>query len=564
MLVDLGFTKEDNDTMSETGKRGTVNSSDGRCICSPSDNLSEKDLRMRSIRRPFVAMAMPFLLWSATAWAGDLLDTRITFTIADNDLLRGPEETKTGLSSDGSPSIPNSLPSGDNRLFFDDFDKRDRGFENLSHLVLYTHQPGFFEGLDTEAALVMRLQVLSDKGVALSEDGSYLKASVDMGDSKTIGITAFPMSADRFRLGYSYDISWGDNRIFGNLKSRKIKANPGARFDFSGDQFSTFIGWKTAITQQDKSDGTTEHDTAWGLLAGGHLDVVDELRLQAGGGFFHRGTISKEQLKVPVEGGILTAPWQGYGASVQVTYHVGIPIGTPLDFRLYKNDPLKQQSFFKTEHYDEGVSLSLQSEISVLGQTLLDPDVPTSTVDQTAIALDFAGKLKIDKLRLHALAVYRNLAFILYNVPSLDSFVDFPDGIDPFPEVFVSLGIDYFIEDIHFTPGFIFGVRRPSYVTTAVPAGTNAPASLGEQTIVIRDDSGNWDILSPGDDVGLIYAAKFTGRFDLSNAMSALGEFQFSYDPNRRTFAQDPTGINVSVAVDPVIVGFNFMLQARF
>lgn len=494
----------------------------------------------------YAALFSLICLGAVPVRAGDAIDTRVTFTIADDNIVHGPEETASG-----SPSIPNFRPTSRNRLFFDDYERRDRGFENLTYLVLYGHQPGFFEGLDTEAALVLRAEILNETAnVRMREDGSYINVIKNFADSK-LTITAFPVSANRFQLGYSFDIAWGGSEIF-----KGAAAVPGLRVRWENDLTYAFLGFKATTTQIVTSDGSREQDTVWGVLGGAGIDVVDELRIELGAGFFDRGIVDKQELIIPTgDGEFDTAPWQAFGASAQVSYHVGMPIGTPIDFRLYRNDPLKQQSFFTREQYNDELSFVVQAEFSALGQTLQDPERPTSTVIQPAVASDLSARFKIGKLRFAGLGVYRNLAFILFNVPSL-SFIDFPDGIDTIPELFFSFGMDYFIESAELTPGFVVGVQRPASQTGSAVTDT-------QQTIVYRTDT-DIDILDPGDDVELVYAGKLTGRWDLSEILSTVGEFQVSYDRNRRRFERDTTGIATSVADDPTIIGFNLMLQARF
>ncbi len=498
-------------------------------------------------------IALPFtLLVASTANAGDAIDTRVAFTFADDDILKGPEESVTG-----SPSIPNSLPSADNRLFFDDYEKRDTGFENLTHLALYAHQPGFFEGLDTEAALVLRAEVRDEGDVRLRDDGSYLKLTQQISDMQ-LALTAFPVSADRFRLGYSYDISWGGSSIFKNSK-----AAPGVRVDLKTESIGAFIGAKTGLGQVTKEDGNVEVDTVWGVLGGAAIDVVDELRMEWGAGYFYRGTIDKNELRVLQEGRFKTAQWQGFGGSMQFVYHIGMPIGVPIDFRLYKNDPLQREVFFKEETYGKGISFLVQSEFSVLGQTLQDPEFPKTTTVQWGAAGDVTARLKIGKARLHALAVYRDLAFILFNVPSLSPFVDLPDAITAEPELFASAGCDYYLEDARLTPGLTLGIQRPAKVTGATNADASAAQILGQQTLVVRSPT-DFQPMNPGDDVAVIFAAKLTTRWDLSEVIAAIGEFQVSHDPNRRRLVQDLYGITTYGDEDPMILGFNIMLRARF
>ena len=161
------------------------------------------------------------------------------------------------------------------------------------------------------------------------------------------------------------------------------------------------------------------------------------------------------------------------------------------------------------------------------------------------------------------LGVYRDLSFILLNVPSSPSFVDFPKNLKVQPELFVSATADYYIEDLHLTPGLTLGFERPANMTSGISAGANPPASLGQQTIVWRNEN-QTDILDPGDTVGLIYAVKGTFKLDLSEIISTIGELSYQYDPNRRTLVQDPTSIPIRKKQSPTIVGFNILLQARF
>ena len=484
--------------------------------------------------------------------AGDAVDTRITFTIADDDILKGPEESTTA-----SPSIPNFSPSRSNRLFYDDYERRDTGFENLTHFVLYGRDPGFFESVDTEAALVLRAEMLKDQTVSLRDDGSYIRIVRNISNHR-VSLTAFPVSAHRMALGYSYNISWGGTGVF------KAKSSPGFKLQWDTDNAYAFLGVKAASAQMKMSDGTIENDTVYGFLGGGGVDVLPVFRIEANGGYFYRGNIDKEELMLPDgKGRLKVARWDAVGGSAQLVYHVGIPIGIPIDFRLYRNDPLKREDFFRPEIYNDGVSFILQSEFSVLGQTLQDPEHPASTKIQRAMAGDITAKIKIEKFRIFILGVYRDLSYMLFNVPSSPPFVDFSLGIEPQAEYFGYVGFDYFFESAHITPGISFGIQRPAHIVTRVNAGNDPALSLGSQALVFRNET-DTEILNPGDNVELIYAGKLTLRWDISSIIGAVGEFQVSYDQNRRLLKQDSTGIPIRVRADPEILGFTLMLQARF
>ena len=509
---------------------------------------------------PKVSAVRQFLLVTLVLCSSSLaraqaagIDTRITFTMADDDIMKGPEE-----STSGSPTLPNFTPTSSSRLFYDDYERRDNGLENLSHLVLYGHKPGFFAGVDTEAALVLRAELLQKQDVALRDDGSYIRLSKAFGETKKLSLVAFPVSAHRFALGYSYDLSWGGAGIF------KSTASPGFKVQYDASGMYLFAGAKTGLTQTRMPDNSIENDTVWGVLGGAGVDIMDSVRVEGGSGYFYRGKIDKSELQTPdTNGRTKSAPWEGFGGSAQVVYHQGVPIGVPIDFRLYRNDPLKREDFFNLEDYPGGISFIAQSEVNWLGQTLQDFDRPNSTVVQQGRAADLTFKLKVDKARFFALGVYRELAYLLFNVPSYPPFVSFPKGIEAKPEAFAYFGFDYFIEEWHLTPGASVGVQKPAYQTARVSAGNNAPQSLGAQTHVFRSESELPEVLNPGDKVSMILAGKVTFRWELSEMLGAVGEFQAAYDRNRRILAQDANGVAIRLATDPKIFGFAFMMQAR-
>jgi hypothetical protein len=136
--------------------------------------------------------------------AGGFMDTRLTWTFGDDDFLH-----KTGEIIPLSPTFSvGERPQY--RLFFDNLNSRFTGRENVTHLVMYKKLPGFIDGLTTEAALVVRLdlgQLATQSGnlnSALYDTGSYLRMFYQTGSNEKtgLGLTFFPLDTDRFRLGY--------------------------------------------------------------------------------------------------------------------------------------------------------------------------------------------------------------------------------------------------------------------------------------------------------------------------------------------------------------------------
>src|SRR5437667_8684165 len=83
------------------------------------------------------------------AHAGDFVDTRLNFTLTDESILVKPNETVPSV-----PGLRIGMPNSLGIMFFDNWDTRYSGYENLSHLVLYKNvERG---QLQAEGALVLR------------------------------------------------------------------------------------------------------------------------------------------------------------------------------------------------------------------------------------------------------------------------------------------------------------------------------------------------------------------------------------------------------------------------
>ncbi|RME26555.1 MAG: hypothetical protein D6806_06030, partial [Deltaproteobacteria bacterium] len=321
------------------------------------------------------------------ARAGDFIDTRLTFTLSENNFFAGPGETPQnspgfGIGADKS-----------NTLFFDNYDTRYTGFETLTHLVLYKKMPAFFDKLTTEAALVVRFLLNDEKDTDITDDGSYIRLSYDLSDNlgkgANLALTVFPISGDRFRLGYSYKISWGGSGIF-PLNNGLV---PGAKLQLNLPWGYAYAGFKTTQIEEYMGDtAQTEMVTNYGSMLGFGVDV-EGFRAELGAGYFTRGTLPHP--------GVLGRGAYASGFSYQVGYHRGIPIGTSIDFALYKNDPEMEINFFKPEEYGPGVSFVVKHEGSFLWHTLSDPDNYGSTTNQFAMAFDLNLALKVGFWRFH-------------------------------------------------------------------------------------------------------------------------------------------------------------------
>jgi hypothetical protein len=486
--------------------------------------------------------------------ASGFMDTRIAFTLTNENMLAGPGETV--------PSVPGwrfGTPSSLGVLFFDGYDTRYSGFETLSHATLYREYTSGH--LEAEGALVVRIDDLSETSLRLSDDGSYLTISdwkdPSHKDPTRISLTAFPVSSDRFRLGYSYRLSWGGSPEY----RRAVSSVPGIKLQYDGPSMYAFVGAKSAVITDPRD---TRQKAALAALGGFGFDPSSMLRLEVNGGYFDRGPNELPD--------VLGKKIQLFGASVQASLHRGMPLRSSLDYRLYKFHGESVSGLFAPERYPGGLAWLVQSELTVLGQTLKDPAGPGATVRQIGKAGDLNVRVKLDRIRMRLDLSYRDLAFLLHSEPSLPNFQDFPSGYRTTADVFAAIGVDHNWGD-WLTIGLIAGIEKPATLTAprgvaVVPgAGTDPMAT---STAVIR--SNNVDtlisVLPPGQSGVAQLAIQGTVRFDFSRVFSTLVELFYSHDGNQTEVHRNCTDPDTcAITYGPGKfhqLGLNATLQARF
>ena len=475
------------------------------------------------------------------------MDVRLNITLTNENVFAAPGET--------IPSVPGwrfGRPNSLGTLFFDNYDTRFSGYETMSHMVLYRqHNVDHWEA---EGALVLRLNDLAEDRIDLSDAGSYIRVAYwldeDRVDPRRVSVTAFPTSSDRFRLGYSYRLSWGGSPTY----QRSRQAVPGVKLQYEDGRFYSFIGAKSAIVLDRE---TSEERAVMGGLAGVGYDVTDMFRVEMNGGFFDRGGNELQD--------VLDQSVQLFGVSTQFALHQGQPVGSSVDYMLYRNDPERVGRLFMPEEYPGGLSWVVKGELSMLGQTLKDPNVTGGTTIQPASAGDVNVRVKYNHTRFRFDAQYRDLGFILHTTPSLPTYSAFPESYERTPNFFVAGGADHHFEDTGLTLGVILGVDMPATLTT--PTGTlpgDTVTGSGQSTAVIRGPD-SIAILPEGEDALPQLASKFTGRVDFNEYFAGLVDVYYSYDPNqtrlRRAGPNEPFERQFGELNQ---LGFNFTLQSRF
>lgn len=477
------------------------------------------------------------------------MDTRLAFTITNENILAKPGET--------IPSVPGwrfGTPNSLGVLFFDNYDTRFSGFETLSHAVAYrSYSRGH---LQAEGAFVLRINELSETNIALSDAGTYMVITnwkdPEHKDPTRISLTAFPVSSDRFRLGYSYRLSWGGSPEYKRSKS----STPGVKLQYDTKNLYAFIGAKSA-TIVDAKDGEVKGALAG--LAGAGYDPHPNVRIEINGGVFDRGY--NELQDVLGERVLL------YGASAQVSVFKGMPLRSSVDYRLYKYNGERVSQLFTPEKYPGGFAWLAQAELTTLAQTLKDPENTGSTKRQVGMAGDLNVRMKLDRYRLRLDLSYRDLAFILHSQPSLPPYSDFPASYSLEPNLFGAVGIDRNWGD-WLTLGVIAGLEKPATLTS--PKGIPGASTDGTSTAVIRNN--NIDtlitILPTGEKAVAQFAVKGTAKVDFAKIFSAVLDVFYSYDGNQtryRRTCSDPDQCPFEYTFGEFNqIGVNATLQARF
>jgi opacity protein-like surface antigen len=515
--------------------------------------------------RLLLALVATALLASPAA-AGDYMDTTITFVAGDDNVMAGAGET--------IPSSPRAdfRPRQGNSLFFDNYDTRNTGEETRTHLVLYKAFEGFFSRVTPEAALVIEWDAnrtarndayFEETGSrrppgGIRDDGSYLALGVDLAGaaSDRLSIVLFPFDSDRFRLGYSWELTWGGRGSF--ILAREV---PGVRVSYERDDGYAFVGFKTARTQvftlEDDDPARDENETVYGVLAGGGVDVTPNLRVELGAGYFQKGTIpiDREDLQ--------GTPIDQVGVSAQVIYYDGLTPTRSVDTRLYRNQgdvDLRPKSFGP-----RSFGYQIATEFTYTSQVLEDAGDLGSSAREGGYAGDLNGRLETGAWTFNADIVLRSLEFLVQDTPGLFPFSTLPGDLDVSPEWFAAVGVGYRIEALRLVPGLTLGVQSPATAEVEQIGSDGTPQVANLIVRKTKNVLGQTFVeptpLPPGTPAKLIYSARLALESHLSDLVTIVGEAQLTWNEN--LVSNDPER-GERTFDNPLVLGLSVLAQARF
>ena len=488
------------------------------------------------------------LLFAAPAHAGDFIDVWVTSAFEDTNVRAGPEAF--------SPSA-NFVERG-NRTFFEDYESRTTDDISRSELCLYRRDDGYVKGWSTEAAFVLRLTPYldpdrSDPGTQIEDDGSYVRIVRELpGKDHNVSLTGYALDAGRFRLGYSYDLTWGGKEIH----SFTTGAAPGVRLQWQRHGSYAFLGAKTAVgnyTDPDTAD--VRNQAFYGLLGGAGVRVGDNFKVEGGVGSFQQGQIlNVQETTSPLYGELIIA--SGLAGQVAWRSTSDLKFVQSADLVLYRNSPDFVKDSYVSHQQLDGVGVIVQSEVDRLSHNLLSATADDETVIEHALAGDLQTMLVIHSTTVSVDLVYKDLPYILFNVPGLTSGVAMNPDMETTAQLYGRFKVEHYFPNAHVAPAFGIGVMQPATYKTS------------EGTFVQYTERDKEQVPTKQEPAAILSSVAAV-QYDFSKSMVGVGEILYTVDNNQSEFVQSTEDSLVGERVAAPdnrrqILGFNLMLRARF
>jgi hypothetical protein len=229
------------------------------------------------------------------------------------------------------------------------------------------------------------------------------------------------------------------------------------------------------------------------------------------------------------------------------------------DLKLYRNSPETAKDTYIGHRQVDGVGLLVQAEADMLRHNLLSATDDDSTVVESARAGDVQTLLVINTTQVAVDLVYKDLPYILFNVPGLTSGVAMDPDMEKTPQLYARGRVEHYFPNAHVTPSLGFGLMRPATYKTA--SGTFVQYSETEKEQVPE-----------GQEAAAILSGVLGAQIDFSKSVIMLGELLYTVDNNLSDFVSttDEAGIVTggeripSSEEERNAIGFNLMLRARF
>ncbi|MBI5511874.1 MAG: hypothetical protein HY903_24220 [Deltaproteobacteria bacterium] len=477
-------------------------------------------------------------------------DARLSLTASDDNLAAGAD----GQSRGGLFSVPPM------RLSFDDLEKHDVAYDRDLRLMLLAEAPetsgapGFYLGVLPTLSLA---KTAAPAALAWADASTYfgVRKSFTFGE---LSLTAFPLSGDQLRIGYTNQTSWA-------IGAQKTGAAPGARLEWTGFGGYGFVAAAASPRPMVQRDGTVEEDTAWSLASGLGWRLFAALYADLEAVTAMRGNIDKPELRIP---GVEPVQWRTHGGAARLAWADGVALATPVSYSPLDNDLFAFDSLTgAAEPWRGRLAYSAVGTATLLWQDLQDPQDPSAIAWQRALAASVISKVHYGRFGGAILAAYRDLSFILFDVPSTPNYVSFPKAWRIYPEVRAAArgSAAFRAGDVELSAALEAGVRWPAWVKNQ-PAATGPNPSLSFDNVMLWNSASEIEILDVGDRVRPVPEAKLSLVARFNEWAGAAVEVLERYDRNQRQRVYDMQG-SAEVArlqsLPPNRFGLNVLLRAR-
>jgi len=481
------------------------------------------------------------------AQAGDFMDVWVTSAFEDTNVRAGPEAY--------SPSA-NFVQRG-NRTFFENYETRSDDDISRAELVLYRRDEGHWTGWWTEAAFILRYTPYldpdqTDPGTQIEDDGSYVRIVRELGsEDHTLSLTGYAVDSGRFRLGYSYDLTWGGREIHAFTTG----AAPGIRLQWQKGGSYAFAGAKSAVGDYLEPETRLKRNQAYyGILTGAGLQIGDNLKIEAGVGSFQQGQILNVD---STTSSLYGEPIVALGTAAQVAWRSTKDLRwiESADLKLYRNSPDFIKESYISHRQLDGFGILLQAEVDRLSHNLLDPKAGNTTTIETGLAGDLQTLVVAGSTSIGIDVVYKDLAYILFNVPGLTSGVAMNPDIDQTPQLYTRAKASHYFASAHLAPSLGVGIMQPATYKTS--SGT-----------FVQYTERDKEQVPDGSEPAAILSAIGGVQVDMSKSVVLVGEILYTVDNNQSQFVQTekhPEGRRIAAPdVEQNVLGMNVMMRARF
>jgi hypothetical protein len=480
------------------------------------------------------------------AIAGDYMDIWVTSAFEDSNLLAGPDAY--------SPAL-NFVERG-NRTFFENYESRSTDDISRSTLVLYRADEGYRDGWSTEAAFVLRYTPYlnpdaTDPGTSLEDDGSYVRIIRSLAGNQEVSLTGYAVDAGRFRLGYSYDLTWGGREIH----SFEAGAAPGVRLQWQDGTSYAFAGVKTAVGDYvDPISRRKNNQAYYGNLFGAGTMLGDSIKIEGGAGLFQQGQIlNVDETTSPLYGELIEAV--GVAGQVAWKSREDMDFFQSADLRLVRNQPDFVRETYISHDQIEGTGIIVQAEVNHLSHNLLSPTASDQTVVESGIAADLQTLVVSGSSSIAVDLVYKDLAYILFNVPGLTSGVGMNPDMESTPQLYGRVKASHYFEGARVAPSLGIGLMQPATYSTT-------------DGVFVQYTERDKEQVPEGQAAAPILSAVAGVQVDMSPSVVLVGELLYTQDENQSQFVQtsdNPEGTRLPAPDNErQVIGANLMMRARF